>query len=180
MICGQTHLIYGFLASNDQNSRNADRNLSVSTTIFEPSVQFEYYPIPDNDRKSYNCPASSGHRGLSNNFGKINPYIFLGVGGMFFEPKLKKNDLPYSMVDFNKSGFVVPFGIGLKLAFNSKVSFGFEFGRRFTTSDYIDGYSTAISKSNDLYDFGMFSVIYKIPTDHRGYPIVGKAKNYHR
>jgi hypothetical protein len=170
------NLIFGIITGNDENSRNNDRNFSFTSTIFEPSLQFEYYIISES--KSISSSASFSHRGMINNFGKIYPYVFGGVGGVFFNPKLYKNDVLYIQDNISKFGIAFPLGIGLKLGLSSKLSCGFEFGRRFTTTDYIDGYASKFSKSNDLYDFGMFSIIYKIPTDRRGYPIIGKASKF--
>jgi len=37
----------------------------------------------------------------------------------------------------------------------------FEVGRRFTTSDYLDGFSSEGSKKKDMYYFALISVNYK-------------------
>ncbi len=173
------NLIYGFVSGNDKNSRNSDRNFSFNSTIFEPSFQLEYYPVAE--QKSTRSAASFSHRGMINNFGKIFPYVFAGVGGVISNPKLYKNEVLYP-IDENSSkfGITIPLGVGFKISINSRISTGFEFGRRFTTTDYIDGYSPVFSKANDLYDIGMFSIIYKIPSDRRGRPIIGKAARFLR
>ena len=40
-------MIYGMIAGNDINSRNDQRNFAFRSTIFEPSLQFEYYILPE-------------------------------------------------------------------------------------------------------------------------------------
>jgi hypothetical protein len=104
----------------------------------------------------------------------------VGVGGIYSNPKLKKNDVPYIQNKFPKFGLTFPVGLGVKFSVTSKVSAGVEFGRRLTTTDYLEGYSSPSSKANDLYDFIMFSAIYKIPTDRRGYPIIGNKQKFRR
>jgi hypothetical protein len=172
------NLITGFVSGNDKNSRNETRNFSFTSLIFEPSVQYEFYIFPE---KKTISPAATFYRGgMINNFGKLYPYVFVGAGGIYSNPKLNRNDVPYIQNKFPKFGLSFPLGIGFKFSVTSKVSAGFEFGRRFTTTDYIEGYSSQFSKANDIYDFGMFSAIYKIPTDRRGRPIIGKANRYRR
>jgi len=173
------NLIYGFIAGNDKGSRNEERNYSFNSTIFEPSFQFEYYLIPE--KRSEGSSALARHKAMVNNFAKIYLYVFGGVGGAMINPKLQDgggNIVP--MDNFSKFNLVIPMGVGLKFSLDSKWSIGFELGRRFTTTDYIDGYSSISSKSNDIYDIGMFSAIYKIPTDRRGRPIIGRATRYRR
>jgi len=175
----KVNLIFGMVSGNDEKSRNDDRNFSFTSTIIEPSAQFEYYLI--SERKSVSSGASFSRRGMINNFGKLYPYVFAGVGGIISNPKLLRNDVPVILDEsISKFGLTFPLGIGIKTSLNSKVSLGFEFGRRFTTTDNIDGYTSEWSKANDLYDIGMFSLIYKIPTDRRGRPILGKATRFRR
>jgi opacity protein-like surface antigen len=179
------NLIYGFISGTDNNSRYPLRGLSFYSTIFEPSFQLEYYPISES--KTSSSPASFSHRGMVNSFGKLYPYVFVGAGGVFYNP-VSTSDKFIIPKDIPGIAVTFPVGIGLKLGISSKLSVGFEYGRRFTTTDKIDGKweHTAVggkvieSKSKDLYDFGMFSAIYQIPTDRRGLPIFGKAKKYRR
>lgn len=173
------NLIFGFISGNDKNSLNSDRNLSFTSTIFEPSFQFEYYPIPE--KKSTSSSATFNHRGMVNDFGKISPYVFGGVGAIISNPKLNRNDEKFDPgIEIHKVGIAFPMGIGLKFGISSRWSAGFEFGRRFTLTDDIDGYYSKWSKANDLYDFGMFSAIYKIQTDRRGYPVIKWKRIFHR
>ena len=178
------NLIYGFISGTDVNSRYPERGYSFYSTIFEPSFQFEYYPISED--KSVASGASFSHRGMINSFGRFYPYVFLGTGGVFFHP-VSTSDKFVIPKDISHFALVFPLGIGIKLGISSKLSVGFEYGRRFTTTDQLDGkwtypknHQIVQSKSNDVYDFGMFSAIYKIPTDRRGYPIISWKKKYRR
>jgi opacity protein-like surface antigen len=171
------NLVYGFVAGNDQDSRNDGRNYSFTSTIFEPSFQFEYYLIPEN--KALSSGALFNRRGMLNNYSKIYVYLFGGIGGVISNPKLKDGEGNNITKDnFSKFGIAFPFGAGLKFTIDSKWSLGFELGRRFTTTDYIDGYTSKHSEHKDIYDFGMFSVIYNIKSDRRGLPIIGRARKF--
>jgi hypothetical protein len=171
------NLIYGFVAGNDKDSRNDGRKYSFTSTIFEPSFQFEYYLLSEN--KSYGSSALFSRRGMINNYSKIYIYLFGGIGGVISNPKLKDGEGNIITTDnFSKFGIALPLGAGLKFTIDSRWSVGFELGRRFTTTDYIDGYTSKYSEHKDIYDFGMFSAIYKIKSDRRGLPILGRARRY--
>ena len=49
-------------------------------------------------------------------------------------------------------------------------NFGVEIGGRYTTTDYLDGYSSQYSKSNDVYYFLNVTVTYKMKTGKNGLP----------
>jgi hypothetical protein len=172
------NMIFGIVSGNDKRSANVERNYSFNTAIFEPSFQFEYYLIPES--KSTGSPASFSRRGMMNNYSKFYAYVFGGVGGIYVNPKIKRDEEVIPLEEFSKFALAFPMGVAVKYSIDSRWSVGLEFGRRFTTTDYIDGYHSKYSKANDLYDFGMFSAIYKIPTDRRGLPIIGKAGRYRR
>ena len=164
------NLSYGLMSGNDNGSRNDLRNFAFTSTIFEPSFQFEYYILSEAKRKS--SMALFNHRGMINNFSNLYLYLFSGVGGAIFNPKPSEEFVLYFKDNFSKFGIVVPVGIGLKIPFSSDWSLGFEFGRRFTTTDYIDGYTSKFSKHNDTYYFGVFSAIYKIRSNRNGLPVL--------
>lgn len=170
------NLIYGIAKGNDIKSRNeADRGFSFSTTIFEPSVQYEYYFIAEDLR---NKPSTLyNRRRMLNNYSKMGLYIFGGVGGVLFNPKLSwrperppKPDIE-TVSGYSKFTLVLPFGVGFKYGIDQFWSLGFEFGRRIALTDYLDGFSSKFSKSNDTYYFGMFHAVYKLETDRYGVPI---------
>jgi hypothetical protein len=127
---------------------------------------------------------------MVNNYSKVFVYLFAGAGGVFFNPvplegfkdkleKIKEIDNPSEEVlaaykdNYSKFAPVFPVGVGLKYAIDAKWSLGLELGRRFTTTDYIDGYSNPVySKHNDTYYIGSFKVIYKVRTKRHGKPIL--------
>jgi hypothetical protein len=178
------NLIYGFANGSDVNSKNASRNYSYRTSFFEPSVQYEYYFI--GDYRHNTTAALYSRRGMLNDYKMITAYAFVGVGGIFYNPKLSLNGsqpLPKETVSgYSKISAVIPIGLGVKYVIDRYWSLGFEFGRRFAFTDFLDGISTsypsASSNSNDTYYFGMFHAIYKLETDRYGVPLIFKRHRY--
>jgi OOP family OmpA-OmpF porin len=151
----KANLIFGKGFGRDEGTRNYERDYEFSTFMIEPSVQVEYYILFLQGQR-YN------RKGLLLSIPAISSYGFIGFGGNFFNPtpggELEKN---YSE-DFSKFCLVIPLGIGAKYNINNDWSVGIEFGRRFTTTDYLDGYTSESSTSNDVYLFGILSFSYKI------------------
>lgn len=182
------NLTAGFLAGNDIGSKNeSTRNYSFKSTIFESSLQYEYYIISD-DRK-LSSGAVYNKNGMINNIANINLYVFTGVGlvnswaSVFDSTGTEFTRDYYSKFEgdsYPKMGLTIPLGVGVKYVWDKNWSFGVEFGRRFTTADYLDGYSSIYSEHSDIYDFLTFNAIYKIVTDRRGRPIFGRAARARR
>jgi hypothetical protein len=165
------NLIYGLFTSNDEGSRNDERDFNFSSTIFETSFQFEYYILSEG--RSRTSSAIFNRRGMINNYSTLNAYVFTGIGFAYFNPKPKDNFENWFVDNFNNFGLVFPIGFGLKYPIDSNWSLGFELGRRFTTTDYIDGYhKPEVSKHNDTYYFGVLNAIYKIRANRKGLPML--------
>jgi hypothetical protein len=181
-MCLKLNLIYGQPSKiEDIDSKNADRQFSFKTTIFEPSVQYEYYFLPE--YRNFGIKRLYNRRRMINNFSILSMYGFAGVGGLLFNPKLTYGGRPplegIEFVDnYGKFTIVVPLGLGMKFAYDKFWSFGFEFGRRFTFSDYIDGFSSTFSKNKDTYYFGVLHAIYKLETDRYGRPLLFKRRRF--
>ncbi len=162
------NLIFGAIAGDDLESRNDGRNFAFTSTIFEPSLQFEYYLLPEG--KGFSSSAIFNKRGMINNYAQFSVYVFAGVGGIYSNPKPKKDYVTVFNDNFSKFGVAFPAGLGIKYSIDSQWSLGFELGRRFTLTDYIDGYTSEFSKHKDTYYIGAITAIYKIRTDRRGVP----------
>lgn len=151
----KANLIFGKGLGSDEGTRNYDRGYEFSTFIFEPSLQVEYYFLFLEGRR-YN------NKGLLLGLPAAGVYGFAGLGGSFFNPTpggaLENN---YDD-DFTKLSLVVPIGVGVRYNINNDWSVGLEFGRRSTTTDYLDGYTSENSTENDVYFFGILSLSYKI------------------
>jgi opacity protein-like surface antigen len=154
------------------------RGFEFTSSIFEPSLQYEFSII--SEEKRYSSSALFNKRGMVNNYSQINLYLYAGIGGVFFNTKVNDalaNASAYKP-DHPKAGIVLPVGLGLKYVINQNWSIGGEFGVRFTTTDYLDGYSNPkFSKANDLYYFGFINGIYRIRTSRSGAPILFGRKS---
>lgn len=166
------NFIYGKGLSDDLKSKNEGRGYSFQTTLFEPSTQLEYYFLSEERKGNYSKLFS--RKGMVNNYATLSAYGFGGLGGVIFNPKVDLNGkVPVpgeTVTGYGKFSVVFPIGLGVKFAIDKSWSFGFEFGRRFVFSDYVDGISTKWSDANDAYYFGLFQLSYKLNTDRRGIP----------
>ncbi|MFW5644609.1 MAG: hypothetical protein ACOCZL_01725 [Bacteroidota bacterium] len=172
------NLAYGFLHGMDGGNLDI-RDYVISTTIIEPSLQFEYYLLPESRARF--STALFNRRGMINNYSRVYIYLFGGAGGTYYNAKAKKK-IEVDPRFTAGSGFapVLPAGIGLKFSIDAVWSIGLEYGRRFTFTDNLDGISTQFSENNDIYDFAVFKAIYKVRTDRRGRPMLRFGYGYRR
>ena len=171
-IAVRMNLMYGFIAGDDEGGKNNDRGFKFYTSMFEPSFQAEYSLISEEQRRRSN--AMFNKRGMMNNYSQINVYLYAGIGGVFINPVV--NDAMKASPNYDpnhsKIGIVFPAGMGVKYVISEKWSVGAEFGVRWTTTDYLDGYTSPSSKANDLYYFGQVHGIYRIRTARNGAPVL--------
>jgi opacity protein-like surface antigen len=129
----------------------SNRNLHFRSAAIDLSARIEFYPLSEYFGHLYRNNGIHGGK-----VRKISPYVFVGVGGFWFNPKAKYNDewvalrpLTTEGVEYKKIAVSMPFGAGLKYALSNKISIGLEFCLRYTSTDYIDDVSTTyIDKSN--------------------------------
>ena len=131
---------YGFASGSDLNAEHnlrRLRNLSFRSPILEFSV------IPEFNTYDFVLPAS-GY--------VLTPFIFVGVGGFWFNPQASYNgqwlDLQPLGTEgqglsgypqkYNRFALSIPHGIGLKFKMSELTTLTWEFGNRFTNTDYID------------------------------------------
>jgi len=191
----------GFLAGSDVGSKNeGTRDYSFKASIYEYSGQFEYYVF--SEVRGLSSGALYNKKGMVNDLLNINIYLFAGFGTVNSNAKVTDystanegnndqfkrydskgyliDDLYCTTTSRPNSAMVFPFGVGVKYIWSKDWSFGAEFGRRYTTFDYLDGYSAynpelkIDNRSNDVYDFMSFSLVYRLPTDRRGLPVLGR------
>lgn len=172
------NLYYGSIFGMDDNSLNQARQLKFSTTIFEPSLQVNY--IFFMQKRHGGSGRIFSRRGMLNSFEKFEAAIFGGVGAAIFNPSAEFIDgRPITSrnggVEFSSGAsatMVVPLGLSLNYIVNNSWELGLEVGGRLSLSDYIDGFSSQYSSSNDVYYFSTLSMIYRIKSDRRGRPIL--------
>src|SRR4030042_3871614 len=77
----KANFIFGFLKGDDAGSKNNERNCAFTSKIFEPSAQFEFSII--SEEQKYRTNAMFNKRGMINNYSHYNIYAFVGIGGVF-------------------------------------------------------------------------------------------------
>ncbi|MBN2682604.1 MAG: hypothetical protein JXR58_08855 [Bacteroidales bacterium] len=175
------NLNYTWVGASDELTNwpgRLNRGITSKSPIFEFSTQAEYSITKERFGSRYTFARLRNIRNL-----KINTYVFLGVGGVFFAPKIRvdgawisaKDIDPemYSSIgdaDFHKLNVVIPVGIGFKYGINRLWSLGIEFTERFTTTDHLEGWSDKYSRANDSYAFMLVQLSYKLKTAKNGLP----------
>ncbi|MGK7390740.1 MAG: DUF6089 family protein [Candidatus Cyclobacteriaceae bacterium M2_1C_046] len=111
------------------------RNLSFKSNNFELNVIGIFDIIP-HGRRFYQREA-------------VTPYVFAGVGLVYFNPKAEYQGETYALqplqtegVDYSRVAFVVPFGGGVKFKASPFINIGIEVGYRHAFTDYMDDVST--------------------------------------
>lgn len=161
-------LSWAKLHSSDANGSNPERELESVTTLFEPALIGEYYFIKNKAESSYLF--SRGQRNtIGGVFRSMDFFAFAGIGAAAFS--VKGNDKLKAM-NMETGGFtaVFPVGVGTSFIFSPDLNFGVDLGVRYPLTDYLDGYSSTYSKSNDFYYFLNLSVTYKLKTGSNGLP----------
>jgi len=157
-------LTSGLLNASDVRGSNVARGYEASVSILETSLLGEYYLIKNNAENSYLF--LKGQKGLFRGIlESYDVYAFTGIGGLIYNVKANDALIARQVQDGIKPEIftkVIPVGIGSCLAYSPNFSFGFEFGVRYTFTDLLDGFTSANSSSNDLYDFFNFTIIYKL------------------
>lgn len=169
-------LSYGMFHATDARGSNESRGYEARTSFIEPVGIAEYYFVKSSKEESWlfdrNRPTQSGEI-----FSSLDLYGFVGIGGLYYN--VKEND-KLAARGMKNSGLtsVVPLGIGLKVLIRPDWDLGLELGGRYTFSDYLDGYSSQYSRSNDVYYFFNVTLIYRILTGSNGLPaFLNKNKN---
>jgi len=163
------NLIYGSVSGSDAYTTNegrAPRGGSFKSPIFETTFQAEYSILKERFGTRYTFQYMKKFK-----FSHVNTYLFAGVGGFFFNPKMSFTGLNTNKNEsFSNVNLAMPVGIGFKYGINRRYSFTIEMGQRFTSTDYIDGWSDTHSKARDSYGFVLVGITYKLKTARSGLP----------
>ncbi len=150
------------LGDSDKGSRNENRAFSFFTLIAETSALGEYFIVRD---ISIGGPLFN-RKGLVRNYATFSAYVFGGVGGVFyFVSPNERLQLVQELRGIEHGIFtmVFPVGAGVKMGISNHFDIGLEIGGRYALSDYLEGYTSKFSKSNDIYYLTHIHVIYRIP-----------------
>lgn len=169
------NLVLLMISGNDRGGDNYYRKYRFNTFGLEHTLQYEHAIIKEERRRS--SFAIYNRRGLLSTYSNKGLYVFGGLGGIVHYTDIKRDPGDYTpRIDLVKPGFHYSVaalgGVMLKLIYDNKYSFSAEIGLRYVLSDYLDGLSTTISRANDIYYYTNFSIIYRIKTSRKGYPIL--------
>ena len=153
----RANLAVGMLYNDDRYGGHDDRYLNFRSIIVELSGQYELYFVPDK-RISFNKYSQwiNTPRKWRNLWQPM--YLFVGVGGIYFNPKgyalgqwhslqplhTEGQETPYSRISA-----VVPAGLGIKIRIARYHSIFVEAGWRLALTDYIDDVSDGKLLSTD-------------------------------
>ena len=157
---GRISFTGGLLYANDLNGVHSDRGFECLVSVKEPSLIGEFYLIRNKSENSFLFDM-----GKKNLFKRINRaldlYIFSGAGGIIYS--IDGNEKLLAVLKSrNGSAMIFPAGIGTSFLLTPGLDLGIEFSGRYTFSDFVDGYHSAYSSSNDIYYTMNISLIYKI------------------
>ncbi len=155
-IVARLNIAFALGSDADEGTTNFERDYSFSTPILESTVLVDYFFY----RSGF--AGRKGKSGLVMKVPRLSLYAFTGAGAIFFNPTPEAGKGNYDFDDdYSKISMVVPFGLGIQYGIDKKWAVSFEVGRRFTPSDFLDGFSPDASKSKDMYYFALISVNYK-------------------
>ncbi len=155
-------LYYELVKGSDKLTKEPyrqNRNLSFKSNIFELSLQGEFFLTREQQGARYKIKNARGFKSYD-----FQAYLFLGVGGFYFNPKAfyygswenlqplgtEGQGLPGQKAKYSRVAFCIPYGIGVKEAINRYWSVGVEVGMRKTFTDYIDDVSGVYYDNNKL------------------------------
>ena len=155
---------YAMMHADDSKSKNENRelrNLSFRSNTFELGAKIDYYFIKEKEVARY----ATFTRGSL--FRNISAYVFVGFGGLHFNPKAEYDGSWYALQPLHTEGqgtgyeyetlnedgvlvkvspkdeyklwaFTIPIGLGVKYRLTKKLAISLEISNHYTTSDYLD------------------------------------------
>lgn len=138
------NLMHGRIAADDANSSNpshVERNINFFSEITETSLQAEFNFF------RYSPGSLPGHGTR-----RSTPYLFTGVGAVFFNPKTNYKGTEYTLHDYATEGedlserykryaWSIPYGVGYKHNISGNLNLISELGYRTAFTDFLDDVS---------------------------------------
>jgi hypothetical protein len=160
---------YAMFHASDERGTNEARDYEATTSVFEPAILGEYYFIKNLSENSY-LFLRRKEAFIFHILKSLDFYAFGGIGAALFT--VNGNDELLTNASYVGNGFapVIPVGLGTTLVYSPNMNIGLEVGGRYAFTDFLDGYSSQYSKSNDVYYFLNLTVTYKLKTGPNGLP----------
>lgn len=131
-----------------------DGNIDMEyyTVLAEITGQIEIYILKEG--RGY---GKGGHVGYKP---RVRPYIYAGGGPTFIFPKhIHDNKEP--LEEFDSYTVILLGGAGFVYRVNANIFWGFQVGPRFTTSDFLEGYSPSTPDGKDNYISAQILLVYR-------------------
>lgn len=127
---------------NTHNNYMYSRNLSFNSKVWELSLQgdFNFFRFMPGEPEFSFTPYITIGAGVFS----YDPYAYLQGQKIFLRPlgtEGQGSSLYPDRKQYNSMGISIPFGAGIKYAFNERINIGFEVLHRFTNTDYLDDVS---------------------------------------
>jgi hypothetical protein len=132
----------GLGMGTDQGSDNEARGMSYYTILVELTGQIEFYILKEG--RGYGKGGNIGYKP------RVRPYLYAGGGPLLFYPT-HTHDNAEPLPDFNNYTVIMMGGVGFLYRVNADLFWGMQVGGRFSTTDFLDGYSPESSVANDTY-----------------------------
>lgn len=173
----KTGLYYGRVRGSDENTQYPNRrfrNINFKSPIIELSAQYEFHVL--RPKVLHLSGANSTNIFNGNRFGL---YGSVGVGAFYFNPKgyyqgqwfdlhplhTEGQGLPGGPRQYKRINITVPVGGGVSYLLNRNYKIGFEFGYRWTTTDYIDDVSGYFYDNDAIRDsYGKLAAYFANPS----------------
>lgn len=163
IIVGRANLYLGMATGNDAGSARAARGYFYNTYLMELSAVGEWnFWRFDSGLGSLFAPImrTTRARYYTSRF-----YLFAGLGAVMALPQFGISEGKHlweageTVKNFG-AGMTFPIGLGFQTDVDSNWALGIEIGRRFTTTDFLEGFSTVYSHHKDTYWFTSLHVSY--------------------
>jgi hypothetical protein len=127
---------------NTHNNYMYTRNLSFNSKVWELSLQgdFNFFRFMPGEPEFSFTPYITIGAGVFS----YDPYAYLQGQKIFLRPlgtEGQGSSLYPDRKQYSSMGISIPFGAGIKYAFNERINIGFEVLHRFTNTDYLDDVS---------------------------------------
>ena len=131
---------------------NGTTDMEYYSVLAEITGQIEIYLLKEG--RGY---GKGGHMGYKP---RIRPYLYAGGGPTFLFPKHTHKGAQ-ELEEFDSFTVILLGGAGFVYRVNANIFWGFQAGPRFTTTDYLEGFSPGQNGGNDMYISAEFLLVYR-------------------
>ncbi len=161
-------LTTGLFRATDVRGSNENRNFESSTFFVQPALIGEYYFIKNKAELSY-LFTKGRYPTFIDLIKSLDFYVFAGISGVGYAVN-GNSRLENTLMKRGGFAAAIPAGVGATLIYSPNINYGVEFMYNYAFSDYLDGYTSQYSSSNDVYYFLNFTITYKLKTGAKGWP----------